>query len=114
MNCYARRPLDVSDELVNSAMSYASQVGDAMAVDQALRATVNLAENLAEAMKSRAAIEQAKGILVAEHNIDPDQAFQMLVRVSQQSNTKLRDVARRLVDDRSSRGSQNSLAPGIQ
>ena len=52
-------------------------------------------------MKLRAVIEQAKGILIAEHNIDADEAFAMLTRLSQTSDTKLRDVARRLVESRS-------------
>jgi ANTAR domain len=114
MNFYARRPLEVTDHLVNSGMSYAAQVADAMVVDRAFRATAMLADGLAEAMKSRAAIEQAKGILVAEHHVDPEEAFAMLVRVSQRSNTKLRDVARRIVEDRSRRTPDRRDADGVQ
>jgi AmiR/NasT family two-component response regulator len=45
-------------------------------------------------------IEQAKGMLMADDRISADAAFERLVRVSQETNTKLRDVARRLVEER--------------
>jgi AmiR/NasT family two-component response regulator len=50
-------------------------------------------------MKHRAVIEQAKGILIGAQGIDEDEAFGLLVRASQRENTKLRDIARRIVDD---------------
>ena len=73
------------------------------------RATATLAHQLSEAMKSRAVIEQAKGILIADHGITPDEAFAMLVQLSQRTNTKLRDVAQRLVDARQHRDSDATL-----
>jgi len=48
---------------------------------------------LKEGMRNRAVIEQAKGILMAVHQITADQAFAMLRTQSQQHNIKLRDVA---------------------
>ena len=51
-------------------------------------------------MRSRAVIEQAKGMLMAEHRIDADEAFERLTQQSQHSRMKLRDVARRLVNER--------------
>jgi len=46
-------------------------------------------------------IEQAKGILMADERINEAEAFQRLTKLSQHANLKVRDVARRLVDDRS-------------
>ena len=43
-------------------------------------------------MQSRAAIEQAKGILMAAQRCGPDRAFEILVRASQRENRKLRDI----------------------
>jgi AmiR/NasT family two-component response regulator len=43
-------------------------------------------------------IEQAKGVLMAQHNLTADEAFQLLVSRSQNTNTKLRDIARSLLD----------------
>ncbi|MFI8565603.1 ANTAR domain-containing protein [Rhodococcus sp. NPDC078407] len=50
------------------------------------------------ALARRAPIEQAKGMLMAIHRVDADAAFSMLVRQSQSTNRKLRDIAQELVD----------------
>jgi hypothetical protein len=102
-NFYARHPYELTEERVESAKSYALQVANAMESVEAYRATANLAHGLNEAMKSRAVIEQAKGILMAEKRVDPDAAFAMLTEMSQHANIKLRDVAARIVADRSAR-----------
>jgi AmiR/NasT family two-component response regulator len=52
-------------------------------------------------MRSRAVIEQAKGILIADKRISAAEAFDLLARMSQNANIKVRDVAQRLVDERS-------------
>ncbi|GHG50130.1 MULTISPECIES: GAF and ANTAR domain-containing protein [Amycolatopsis] len=52
---------------------------------------------LTTALDSRAVIDQAKGILMALHRIGAEQAFDLLVKQSQQQNVKLRDVAERFV-----------------
>ncbi|MFR9754587.1 ANTAR domain-containing protein [Streptomyces sp. TR06-5] len=52
---------------------------------------------LRRALESRAAIDQAIGIALAEHTGTPEEAFRRLVTLSQESNVKLRDVARALV-----------------
>ncbi|WP_328603741.1 ANTAR domain-containing protein [Amycolatopsis sp. NBC_00345] len=59
--------------------------------------TLMLAEQLKQALKSRAVIEQAKGILMAVHRIDADEAMRRLVERSQHENVKLREVAARFV-----------------
>ena len=46
----------------------------------------------------RAVIEQAKGVLVQVCAIDPDTAFAALVRLSKQSNVRVRVVSERLVE----------------
>jgi GAF domain-containing protein len=52
---------------------------------------------LEAAMRSRAVIEQAKGILMAVHRITAEEAMERLVKESQHTNVKLRDVAARFV-----------------
>ena len=49
------------------------------------------------AMDSRAVIEQAKGVLMAQRRIDADQAFDVLREASQRYNRKLRDIAQGIV-----------------
>jgi GAF domain-containing protein len=58
---------------------------------------VERAEHLAAALDSRAVIDQAKGILMERIKLTPDQAFQLLTRVSMETNTKVRDIAERFV-----------------
>jgi hypothetical protein len=53
--------------------------------------------NLIDALRTRELIGQAQGILMERHKVTPEQAFAMLVRVSQHRNDRLRDVAERLV-----------------
>jgi hypothetical protein len=65
---------------------------------EAYRASVRLGDELRRGLVSRAVIDQAKGILVAQHGLDADQAFAVLTRFSQQENCKLRDVAVELVE----------------
>jgi len=58
------------------------------------------AEDLADmraAMMTRAVIEQAKGILMERHRITEDDAFRLLSKASQDTNTKLRLIADELV-----------------
>lgn len=59
----------------------------------------DLADQLREAIASRAVIEQAKGVLVAQRRCTPEAAFELLVTASQHANTKLREVAARLVEE---------------
>jgi len=56
-----------------------------------------LAEQFSAALNSRAGIDQAKGIVMARHGCDADQAWQLLVKVSSTSNVKVREVAARIV-----------------
>ncbi|HEY3766387.1 MAG TPA: GAF and ANTAR domain-containing protein [Gaiellales bacterium] len=101
LNFYARRRYELGDQQVRAAESFAEQLAAAVQSVEAYRSTARLAEDLAEAMRSRAVIEQAKGILMADERVDADRAFERLVELSQHSNTKLREVAQRLVADRS-------------
>lgn len=54
--------------------------------------------NLQGAFGRRAKIEQAKGILMARHSINADQAFAMLREHSQHDGQKLADLATAIVD----------------
>jgi GAF domain-containing protein len=56
------------------------------------------AHHIRLAMESRAVIEQAKGVLMAQRGIDAQQAFDMLRDASQRYNRKLRDIAAGIVE----------------
>lgn len=50
------------------------------------------------ALASRDIIGQAKGVVMERFNIDSVEAFELLTRLSQQSNTKLIDLAAALIE----------------
>jgi AmiR/NasT family two-component response regulator len=75
--------------------------GDAEELQSAIDITLQrFAEyqSLQGAFGRRALIEQAKGILMARHSIDADQAFDMLRGHSQHNGRKVVDVAQGIVD----------------
>ena len=57
----------------------------------------DVADSIQLALQTRAPIEQAKGILMALHGVDADEAFDLLRRESQATNTRLHTVATELV-----------------
>jgi AmiR/NasT family two-component response regulator len=57
----------------------------------------DLAAQLEHALRSRAVIDQAIGIVMAESRCDADQAFATLSRASNNRNMKLRDLANEIV-----------------
>jgi AmiR/NasT family two-component response regulator len=58
----------------------------------------DLDEQTEAALRTRMLIGQAAGILMQREGLDSDGAFARLVDTSQRSNTKLREVARRIVE----------------
>jgi hypothetical protein len=104
LNLYSRQPMELGDAQVRTALPYAEQLAAAILSVDAYRSAARLARDMVEAMRSRAVIEQAKGILMADQQITADEAFQQLTKLSQRTNTKLRDVALRLVTERSEGG----------
>lgn len=108
-------PLITSDRPLGSLNLYSAEVEGFEALDDALialfcgQASVALANaqvytravalnhQLRAAMDSRAAIEQAKGMLMERHGVGPAEAFALLRERSQHSNRKLREVAEDVV-----------------
>lgn len=97
LNVYAEAP-DAFDEVsIRIAQLFAEPAAVTLADARAYTEKSRLAEQLAEAMASRASIEQAKGILMVRYGIPPDEAFGRLVVASQHRNRKLREIAAELV-----------------
>ncbi|MFR9801640.1 ANTAR domain-containing protein [Pseudonocardia sp. RS010] len=67
--------------------------------DEASRqsALLERVEQLETALRSRPAIEQAKGMIMMMQRCDDEQAFRVLIAVSQSCNRKLREVATEIV-----------------
>jgi GAF domain-containing protein len=97
LNTYAGRPQFLDDNDVEIAEEVAAWVGVAVGNAEAAARTMEDPNHLRTAMMSRAVIEQAKGILMERHKIKEDEAYTILTHASQRTNTKLRDVADKLV-----------------
>jgi GAF domain-containing protein len=117
-------PMNVSQRTVGVLGLYSSRTdafdtGDeAIAQILARHAAVALAtarheEALAKAVDARKLVGQAMGILMERYHLDSDQAFAVLRRYSQDTNTKLRVIAQQLIDTRSLPGQRHRLeVPG--
>jgi GAF domain-containing protein len=57
-------------------------------------------EELQSALSTRDRIGQAKGIIMERYNVDDVRAFDMLRKLSQDSNTLLSEIAQRVIDTR--------------
>ncbi len=102
LNLYADSANAFDAAAAEVAQAFASYAGVVVTNAHAYDSARELAENLQRAMESRSTIEQAKGIIMAERRCSADDAFQVLVTLSQQTNRKLRDVAAALVEEASS------------
>lgn len=90
---YSKRPdtFDADDEAVAHLLAQHAAVALATARnEQALTAAVD----------ARHLVGQAMGILMQRYDLDNDQAFAVLRRYSQDTNTKLHTIARRLIETR--------------
>lgn len=101
LNLYAQQAAAFDDDDEAVASDLAGAAGSVLANVSAYWTAFELSQHLGEAMRSRAVIEQAKGMLMAQNSsLDADAAFALLRRASQRENVKLRDIARRIVERR--------------
>ncbi len=106
LNLYSKKAAGYDEAAQETACLFADQLGVAAANAMAYAEAHELSQQLQQAMESRAVIEQAKGILMQAQHCDPDQAFQILVRASQNQNRKLRAIATEIVGRRSQRATE--------
>ncbi len=97
LNVYATKPDAFDDDAIMIAQTFAGYAAVALANAHLYDTQATLAQHMQAAMEHRAVIEQAKGIIMAERRCTPDEAFQILTKLSQDTNRKLRDVAAALV-----------------
>jgi len=90
LTLYADRPGVFDDTSEFAASILAAHVGIALT-------RLRTEENLRAGLASREVIGEAVGILIERRRITSEQAFQLLVRASQHSNIKLREVAQIVV-----------------
>jgi GAF domain-containing protein len=99
LNVYSSDPAAfAAEESEQAATAVAEAVAVAVANADAHDRLAEHAKNMRLAMESRAVIEQAKGVLMAQRRVNADAAFEILREASQRYNRKLRDIAQGIVD----------------
>jgi GAF domain-containing protein len=98
LNIYSSIPAAfASPESLDAGLQVAEAIAVAVVNADAHARLTEQARNMRVAMDSRAVIEQAKGVLMAQRHVDADQAFDILREASQRYNRKLRDIAAGIV-----------------
>jgi PAS domain S-box-containing protein len=85
----------VGDSLLDNTGTVVGTTGFYVDVTEAVQSDITAV--LSEAATARARIEQAKGVLMAAYGISAERAFDILVWRSQETNSKLRDLAARFL-----------------
>lgn len=99
LNNYSTVPAAfASPESLRAGTDVAEVIAVAVANADAHAQLFDQARNMRVAMESRAVIEQAKGVLMAQRHVDAEQAFEILREASQRYNRKLRDIAAGIVE----------------
>ena len=98
LNVFAEQPYAFGEEDIAVLSTIARYAAVAVRNLRQYADTAALAQQMQQAMESRAVIEQAKGIIMGDRRCSPDEAFGILAKLSQDTNRKLRDVAAALVD----------------
>lgn len=106
LDLYSRTPNAFDNDALAVGELLAAHASLAVQAATAYYSSRALADQMRQALESRALIEQAKGVLMAQLGIPAEEAFAALVDRSQRSNRKLRDLAQEVVDE-VVRGSQS-------
>ncbi|HEX5253619.1 MAG TPA: GAF and ANTAR domain-containing protein [Mycobacterium sp.] len=91
LNFYADRPHAFNQDSVELGTVYATHIALAWSM-------MRRQDQFRSALASRDIIGQAKGVVMERFDLDAIEAFELLTRLSQQSNTRLVDIAAALVD----------------
>jgi GAF domain-containing protein len=98
LNLYSKQLGAFSADAEKVGMVFADQASVALANAQLYASAYRMTQQLQEALTSRAVIDQAKGILMGQHRVGADEAFDILRTTSQRENRKLRELAQEMVD----------------
>jgi GAF domain-containing protein len=97
LNIYSRQAHAFDEGSRSAATRFGPYAAVALSNMYAYDSARDLAMNLEAALRSRAVIDQAKGILIERYRLTPDQAFQRLAAASMATQMKVRDIADHLV-----------------
>jgi GAF domain-containing protein len=99
ISCYATRQDAFAEHAVRLGSQFAGPAAVSIYNAQLLAGAHERAEQLQQALESRAVIDQAIGIIRSRSGASAEVAFARLVRISQTENIKLRAVAAQVVDE---------------
>jgi GAF domain-containing protein len=97
LNVYGRHGTPFDADTIALGQTFASYAAVALSNAALFNSARELAEQMQQALTSRAVIEQAKGIIMATEKCSPAEAFTRLTKRSQNSNRKLRVIAEEVV-----------------
>ncbi|MDI6105114.1 GAF and ANTAR domain-containing protein [Actinoplanes sp. NEAU-A12] len=97
LNLYARVPRFFDAGRREQAVAFAGTVTGAITLAVRMAREQRLNRDLHRTLQTRSVINQAIGVLMAQHRCNAEQAFAMLSRASQQRNVKVRVIAARIV-----------------
>ncbi|GLZ60578.1 GAF and ANTAR domain-containing protein [Micromonospora sp. NBRC 107095] len=97
LNVYSDSANAFEPSSVASAEGFAAYAAVALANAHLYDNAATTAAQMQEAMRNRAVIEQAKGIIMGSRRCSPEEAFALLSKISQDTNRKVREVAETLV-----------------
>lgn len=89
--------LDSGEVSTASAREHAEAVQSLLAVVESRERLADEVAHLRRALETRPTIDQAKGVIMADRRCSPEEAFEMLRKVSMDSNVRLADVAAAIV-----------------
>jgi len=89
-------PLGLAELRIGQALADVATIG--LLQERTVRRAETLAEQLQAALNSRVVIEQAKGKLAERTGLDMNQAFTLLRQRARNTNERLTDVARYVID----------------
>jgi transcriptional regulator with GAF, ATPase, and Fis domain len=97
LNLYATKPHAFDADATALARTFGNYAAIALANAHLYSSSAALAAQMQQAMESRAMIDQAIGITMVKRGCTAEEAFNVLVRASQEANRKLREVAKSVV-----------------
>jgi GAF domain-containing protein len=99
LDLYSTKPRVWDDSQIAAAQSYAGVLSLLLAATLTAAAAGQLAEQLQHALTARVRIEQAKGVLMASHNLSERDAWERLRRTARASRRPVSAVAAELLAD---------------
>lgn len=87
-----------SPEILDTATTLSNMATGYVTMSRALSDARLLAEQLQHALETRVVVEQAKGVITAQHGITPVEAYERLRAYTRNHRLRVHDVAEQVVD----------------